>query len=140
MKNFFQNRKLGFWLTIGAACIAFVGSIAYLISYALTADPVTGEWDRVFKWAVFLLVLGGSLIACGGELLRLRFVPILSAVAYGLALAMHLVETAYPLADVLTKVPFFGGNPTLAITFSILFAIVAVVHVIAAFTEHNTEK
>ena len=140
MKNFFQNRKLGFWLTIGAACIAFVGSIAYLISYALTADPVTGEWDRVFKWAVFLLMLGGSLIACSGELLRLRFVPILSAVAYGLALAMHLVETAYPLADVLTKVPFFGGNPTLAITFSILFAIVAVVHVIAAFTEHNTEK
>lgn len=140
MKNFFQNRKLGFWLTIGAACIAFVGSIAYLIAYALTADPVTGEWDRVFKWAVFLLMLGGSLIACGGELLWLRFVPILSAVAYGLALAMHLVETAYPLADVLTKVPFFGGNPTLAITFSILFAIVAVVHVIAAFTEHNTEK
>jgi len=140
MKNFFQNRKLGFWLTIGAACIAFVGSIAYLISYALTADPVTAEWDRVFKWTVFLLMLGGSLIACGGELLRLRFVPILSAVAYGLALAMHLVETAYPLADVLTKVPFFGGNPTLAITFSILFAIVAVVHVIAAFTEHNTEK
>ena len=140
MKNFFQNRKLGFWLTIGAACIAFVGSIAYLISYALTAAPVTGEWDRVFKWTVFLLMLGGSLIACGGELLRLRFVPILSAVAYGLALAMHLVETAYPLADVLTKVPFFGGNPTLAITFSILFAIVAVVHVIAAFTEHNTEK
>lgn len=140
MKNFFQHRKLGFWLTIGAACIAFVGSIAYLISYALTADPVTGEWDRVFKWAVFLLMLGGSLIACGGELLRLRFVPILSAVAYGLALAMHLVETAYPLADVLTKVPFFGGNPTLAITFSILFAIVAVVHIIAAFTEHNTEK
>ncbi len=140
MKNFFQHRKLGFWLTIGAACIAFVGSIAYLISYALTADPVTGEWDRVFKWTVFLLMLGGSLIACGGELLRLRFVPILSAVAYGLALAMHLVETAYPLADVLTKVPFFGGNPTLAITFSILFAIVAVVHVIAAFTEHNTEK
>lgn len=140
MKNFFQNRKLGFWLTIGAACIAFVGSIAYLIAYALTADPVTGEWDRVFKWTVFLLMLGGSLIACGGELLRLRFVPILSAVAYDLALAMHLVETAYPLADVLTKVPFFGGNPTLAITFSILFAIVAVVHVIAAFTEHNTEK
>ncbi len=140
MKNFFQNRKLGFWLTIGAACVAFVGSIAYLIAYALTADAVTGEWDRVFKWTVFLLMLGGSLISCGGELLRLRFVPIVTAVAYGLALAMHLVETAYPLADVLTKVPFFGGNPTLAITFSILFAIVAVVHVIATFTEHNTEK
>jgi len=140
MKNFFQNRKLGFWMTLCAACVALVGSIAYLIAYATTADPVTGEWDRVFKWAVFCLMLGGALVAVGGELLRLRFVPILTWVAYGLGLAMHLVETAYPLADVLTKVPFFGGNPTLAIVFSVVFGIAAIVHVIAAFTEHNQKE
>ena len=53
---------------------------------------------------------------------------------------MDLGEMAYPLADVLTKVPFFGGNPTLAIVFSVLFGIAAIVHVIAAFTEHNQNK
>lgn len=138
MKRMFENRKLGFWLTLAAACIAFVGAVAYLIAYALTADPVTGEWDRVFKWAVFLLMLGGALIAIGGEVLRLRFTPVLTVAAYGVALAMHAVETAYPLADVLTKVPFFGGDPKLAIAFTVIFAIAAVVHVAAAFMEHNT--
>ena len=137
MKQFFSGRKPGFYLTLCAACLAFLGSVAYLIAYASTADPVTGEWDRVFKWSVFLLMLGGALISVGGEILRLRFVPIVSAVAYGLGLAMHCVETAYPLADVLTKVPFFGGNPTLAIVFAVIFAIVAVVHTAAAFMEHN---
>lgn len=140
MKRIFENRKLGFWMTLAAACIAFVGAVAYLIAYASTADPVTGEWDRVFKWAVFLLMLGGALIAIGGEILRLRFVPILTVAAYGIALAMHIVETAYPLADVLTKVPFFGGDPKLAITFVVVFAIAAVVHVAAAFMEHNLQS
>lgn len=139
MKSFVENRKLGFWLTLCAACAALLGAIAYLIAYASTADPVTGEWDRVFRWLVFGLMAGGALIAVAGEWLRLRIVPILSAVAYGIALAMHAVETAYPLADVLTKVPFFGGNPTLAIVFAVLFAIAAVVHVAAAFMEHNIE-
>ena len=137
MKQFLKDRKLGFYLTLCAACIALIGSVAYLAIYASTADPVTGEWDRVFKWAVFLCILGGALISIGGEILRLRFVPILTAVAYGLGLAMHCVETAYPLADVLTKVPFFGGNPTLAIVFAIVFAITAVIHTAAAFMEHN---
>ena len=137
MKQFFANRKLGFYLTLCAACLAVLASIAYLIAYASTADPVTGEWDRVFKWSVFLLTLGGALISIGGEALRLRFVPILAAVAYGLGLAIHCVEAAYPLADVLTKVPFFGGDPVLAIAFAVIFAIVAVIHTVAAFMEHN---
>ena len=140
MKTLFENRKPGFWLALGAACVAFIGSIAYLIAYACTADPVTGTWDRVFKWLVFALMLGGALISLAGEALRLRFVPVVSIAAYGIGLALHLVETAYPLADVLTKVPFFGGSPTLAVTFAVLFAIAAVVHVISAFMEHNLQN
>lgn len=139
MKQIFANRKLGFYLTVLAACLAVLGSVAYLIVYASTADPVTGEWDRVFKWPVFLLILGGGLVSIVGEILRLRFVPLLAASAYGIGLAMHAVEAAYPLADVLTKVPFFGGNPTLAILFAVIFAIIAVVHTAAAFMEHNIE-
>ena len=43
-----------------------------------------------------------------------------------------------PLADVLTGVPFFGGNFTLALIFAILFGLVAVCQVVSAFMEHNT--
>lgn len=137
MKNLLKDRKLGFWLTAGAACLALVGAIVYLIVYQATADPTTGTIDRVFNWLTFGLMLGGAIISCAGEAARLRFVPLVAAVCYSLALANHVVETAYPLADVLTKVPFFGGDPTLAVAFAVLFAVVAIVHVVASFMEHN---
>jgi hypothetical protein len=94
-------------------------------------------WDRVFKWLTFGLVLGGGLVSLLGEMARLRVVPILAAICYSVGLANHLVEAAYPLADVLTKVPFFGGNPTLAIGFGIAFGVIAIVQVLASFMEHN---
>lgn len=137
MKNLFKDRKPGFYLTLIAAGLAIVGAIVYLIMYQATADPVTGTVDRVFNWLNFALILAGGLIALGGEALRLRFVPILAGACYAVGLARHLVETAYPLADVLTKVPFFGGNPSLAITFAVIFCLAALVHVAASFMEHN---
>ena len=91
MKKLFENRKLGFWLSAGAAVVGLIASILYLVLYAMTAHPVTGEWDRVFKWVVFCLMLCGSLISLAGEASRLGVTPIISGVAYALALAMHLV-------------------------------------------------
>ena len=137
MKKLFANRKPGFWIALAAALIGLVGAVAYLIVYAGTADPTTGEWDRVFKWLCFALMLGGGLFGCAGEALRLRIAPVLAGACYAVALGIHLVETAYPLADVLTKVPFFGGNPTIAIAFSVVFALAAVLNVVSAFMEHN---
>ena len=137
MKNLFKDRKIGFYLAFAAAVLGFVGAIAYLIAYAGTADPTTGEWDRVFKWLTFALVIGGAVITCAGEVLRLRFTPILAGICFAVALANHFVETAYPLADVLTKVPFFGGDPSLAITFAVIFGLAAVLNVVSAFMEHN---
>ena len=137
MKNLFKDRRLGFYLTLVAAGLAIVGAIVYLIVYQATADPVTGTVDRVFNWLNFALRLVGGLIALGGEALRLRFIPIVAGACYAIGLARHLVETAYPLADVLTKVPFFGGNPTLAIIFAVIFGLAALLHVVASFMEHN---
>jgi hypothetical protein len=132
-----KNRKIGFWLASVGGAVALCGSIAYLIAYALTADPVTGEWDRVFKWLVFGLVAAGGVIGIAGEFFRMPFTPICASACISVALAAHLVETAYPLADVLTRVPFFGGNPTLAIIFAVIFAVAALLTVVAAFMEHN---
>ena len=44
MKKLFVNRKPGFWIALAAALIGLVGAVAYLIVYAGTADPTTGEW------------------------------------------------------------------------------------------------
>ena len=134
MKRLTQDAKLGFWLSAIAAVVALVGAVAYVVIYMATAGETV---DRVFSWLTFGLALGGAVITLAGETLRLPFTPILGGACFSVALANHLVETAYPLADVLTGVPFFGGNPTLAIAFSVVFGAAAVLNVIAAFMAHR---
>ena len=94
--------------------------------------------DRVFSWLTLGMILVGAVVGVATEVLRFRFGPIIASVLFSVALANHLVESAYPLADVLTGVPFFGGNFTLALIFAILFGLVAVCQVVSAFMEHNT--
>lgn len=134
MKKLFENRKLGFYLTFAAAALAVLGALAYLIIYQATAKETV---DRVFSWLTFGLILGGAVITLAGEIFRLPFTPILGGACFAVALANHLVETAYPLADVLTGVPFFGGNPTLAIAFSVVFGLAALINVVGAFMAHH---
>ena len=137
MGKLLQNRKLGFWLACAAAVVALIGTIAYLIIYMATATETV---DRVFNWMTFGFMIGGAVVSVLTEALRLRFGPIMATVCFGLAFANHLVEFAYPLADVLTGVPFFGGNYTLALVFVIVFGFVAVCQVLSAFLEHNSDK
>lgn len=134
MKRLFQDAKPGFWLSAAAAVIALVGAAAYVIIYMATAAETV---DRVFSWLTFGLALGGAVITLAGETLRLPFTPILGGACFAVGLANHLVETAYPLADVLTGVPFFGGNPTLAIAFSVVFGVAAILNVAGAFMAHR---
>lgn len=134
MKKLFENRGLGFYLALAAAAVAVLGALAYLIIYQATAKETV---DRVFSWLTFGLVVGGAVITLAGEALRLPFTPILGGACFAVALANHLVETAYPLADVLTGVPFFGGSPTLAIAFSVVFGVAAILNVAGAFMTHH---
>ena len=134
IKSLFSNRRPGFYLAFGASALAIVGVLAYLIVYFATAGDAV---DRVFDWLTFGFMLCGGVIGILGETLRLRITPILAIACVGVGFAQHLVESAYPLADVLTGVPFFGGNFTLALIFAIVFGLAAVCLVVSAFMEHN---
>lgn len=134
MNKLFANKKLGFWLSFGAAALAVIGAIAFVAVYMLTAGDSV---DRVFNWMTFGCVLAAGVVGIATELLNLRFGPLVTATILGVGFANHLVESAYPLADVLTGVPFFGGNFTLALIFAIIFGVAAIGTVAAAFMEHN---
>lgn len=134
MKKLLNNAKPGLYLSLAAAVIALVGSIAYVIIYMATAGA---EVDRVFSWLVFGLVLGGAVVTVLGEWFDFPFTPILGGACFAVAFAKHMEATAYPLADVLTGVPFFGGNATLAIAFAAVFGVAAVLNVVAAFMDHR---
>lgn len=134
MKRLLQDAKPGLYLSLSAALVALAGALAYVVVYQATAAP---DVDRVFSWLTFGLAAGGAALTLAGEALRLPFTPILGGACFAVALANHLVETAYPLADVLTGVPFFGGNPVLAVAFSVVFGAAAVLNVAGAFTAHH---
>lgn len=134
MKRMLQDARPGLWLSLTAAALALAGGLAYVVIYLAAAGETV---DRVFSWLTLGLALGGAVITLAGEGLRLPFTPILGGACFAVALANHLVETAYPLADVLTGVPFFGGNPALAIAFSVVFGLAAVLNVIGAFLPHR---
>lgn len=134
MKNLFKNAKPGLWLSLAASTVALVGAVAYLIVYMATASP---DVDRVFSGLTLGLMLAGAVVGAAGELLDLPFTPILAGGCFAVGFANHMVETAYPLADVLTGVPFFGGNPTLAILFAAVFGAAALLNIVAAFMKHR---
>lgn len=129
-----KNKTVGGWLAFFAAAAAVVSSVVYLIIYQVTAAETV---DRVFSWLTFGFLLAGGLTGIAGELLRWGWMPLVSCACLSVALANHAVEFAYPLADVLTKVPFFGGNYPLALTFTVIFGVIAVLSVIAAFMKHE---
>lgn len=129
-----KNKTIGFYIAFFSGAAAVVASIAYLAIYMATAAETV---DRVFSWFTFGFMLAGGLIAAAGELTRMKWIPLASCACFSLALANHVVEFAYPLADVLTKVPFFGGNYPLALTFTVIFGAVTVLSVIAAFMKHD---
>lgn len=129
-----KNKTIGFYIAFFSGAAAVVASIAYLAIYMATAAETV---DRVFSWFTFGFMLAGGLIATAGELTRMKWIPLASCACFSLALANHAVEFAYPLADVLTKVPFFGGNYPLALTFTVIFGAVTALSVIAAFMKHD---
>ena len=129
-----KNKTIGFYIAFFSGAAAVVASIAYLAIYMVTAAETV---DRVFSWFTFGFMLAGGLIATAGELTRMKWIPLASCACFSLALANHAVEFAYPLADVLTKVPFFGGNYPLALTFTIIFGVIALASVTAAFMKHE---
>ena len=129
-----KNKTIGFYIAFFSGAAAVVASIAYLAIYMATAAETV---DRVFSWFTFGFMLAGGLIATAGELTRMKWIPLASCACFSLALANHAVEFAYPLADVLTKVPFFGGNYPLALAFPIIFGVIVLASVTAAFMKHE---
>lgn len=129
-----KNKTIGFYIAFFSGAAAVVASIAYLAIYMATAAETV---DRVFSWFTFGFMLAGGLIATAGELTRMKWIPLASCACFSLALANHAVEFAYPLADVLTKVPFFGGNYPLALAFTIIFGVIALASITAAFMKHE---
>lgn len=137
VKLFFKDRTIGFWLSFGAAVIALLSSIVYLIIYLAT--PVNGEPDRVYSLLNFILFLVGALTAIGSEYFGYRFGVLIPSVLYAIGVGNHFMLSSYPMADHFVGVAFFGGDYNRAMVFGVLFLLVAIANIISAFMPHRHE-
>ncbi len=132
--RFFENRKTGFYLSLLASVVAVLTSVAYVLVYQLTAG---NEVDRVFNWLTFVFILAGGIAGIIALNTRTTFSPMIVTALFSVAFANHVVEFAYPLADAITGVPFFGGNFNMALVFTIFFSIVTICQLISTFMKQN---
>lgn len=132
VKNYFSDRKIGFYLAFGSALLAIVSAILYLIVYFAIKGQ---EMDRVFSVTNVVFIFVGGLVALVLENFRFKFGRIVPVIFYSVGFAGHIVETAYPLADIYAGVDFFGGNLTVALIFVALFGISTIAAVVASFKD-----
>ena len=79
VKNYFKDRKIGFYLSFGAGAFAVIAAIVYLSVYMATKGQ---EIDRVFSVMNLVLMLVGGLGAIVLEQFRFKFGRILPVACY----------------------------------------------------------
>lgn len=137
MKEFlekrFKGRGIGFYVGVAAAALMLIFDIIYI-----AAD----FGDRTFSVLAFVLILLGVAVEAAYVLLDIKlfdFLPFVSCALFGVAFGHISMLGLETLSDVWNGVNFIGGNPSMAITFIVLFAIGTVCAVVAAFMRENKQ-
>lgn len=128
IKRAFKDRTIGFYIGLGAAAIAFVSSIIFII---------TAFNDRTFSVITFVFLLLAVVSESIVIFTDFKFASAVPVVFYAVALGMHFRNAMFPIADQIAGVPFLGGNIVIAISFAIIFSVVAVSAVVSCFMKQR---
>ena len=127
-----RKRCLGQRIALITAGILFVVSLCYLLinpgALKITDDSRTLTFLAFFFGSLITL----SLLFYNQDILS-AILPFISLILYALGWGRMLYLTAYPLADKITGVNWFGGNLAIFLTFFILFGLGTVAHIVSLF-------
>ncbi len=123
IKEAFVNRTVGFYLTFGAACVAFISSLVYLVDIG----------DRTFTVLGMLCMLIGAATVLLTLFTDWQWTPMVPAVLYVLGFAFTLNAALPSLSDVWNGVNFIGGNATMGLIFSIAFFVCVIAAIVGCF-------
>ena len=124
----FKNRTVTYYIGLGAAALSVVGAIAYA-----AAD----FGDKSFSTAAVVLMLLGGISFAVVMFTGFAFAPIIPTALYILGFALALNATLPPLSDVWNGVNFIGGDAFTGLTFTIIFAVCAVIAIAVCFTDQG---
>lgn len=140
LKNrFCTNRTVGFYLGVSAAILMLISDIIYII-----VDAGALKIEDYSKTLAFWMILIGVLceiinIFVDNKYVSLYF-PIVPVIFYSIGLGRQLYLTAYPIADLMTGVNWFGGNLGVYLTCFILFLIGTVTAIVSSFMKQRKNE
>jgi hypothetical protein len=124
IKKTFMNRTVGFYIGLAAAVVALVSNVVFII---------VGLGDRTFSLLTFFFIILGAGTEAIVVFTDWKFAPALPAIFFSVALGRHFYLAAFPLADLVTKIDFFGGKIAVAIGFSAIFGVCTIAAVASSF-------
>ncbi|MDD6241076.1 MAG: hypothetical protein PUA93_05815 [Eubacteriales bacterium] len=135
----FRKRTLGGYLSLGCALYFLLLSILYL---CIKGGSMKVNNDSPLL--PFLMMLIGSLVTISTLFYKSEkaecFLPVVSAVCYGVALGRQLELVAYPIADKITGVNWFGGSFAVYFTFFVLIFVGTVTAIVALFFKQTESE
>lgn len=140
LKNcLFRKRTIGKYLSLGVALFFLILSILYI-----AIDPGALKITDYSRTLAFALLLVGSLLTLSTIFYDVplldRIVPFLSLVLYAFATGRQLYLVAYPIADVITGVNWFGGSLGICLSMFLFFLAGTIVQIVALFLKQRPEE
>lgn len=120
----FKSRPVAFWIGLGAAALAIVSAIMLIaLDYG----------DKTFSMDAFVCMLIGGIMFAAVVFIDMKLLPVIPGILYILGFAFELDATLPPLSDVWNGVNFIGGNAMMGLTFTIIFAVCALISIVVCF-------
>lgn len=108
MKEFFQNKRFGSYVTLSIAALLIITAIVYASCYANTA---------FISWASFIVLLVGAALTLLAYVLKLdRFAPAIALAGSMLALCFYIYGIYYFISSLIYGIQFSGIPPQLVAT------------------------
>lgn len=132
IKGLLAYKGLNFYLIIINIIIALVGVIL-----VLSLDGGQMKINDNSKTLIYVFGIIGLVIDLASLFIKFNVVknilPLVSTLMYAIALGRSLNLVAYPIADIMTNVNWFGGSFGIYFTFFIFFLITTIISVINCF-------
>lgn len=131
-KSFSKERPVKDFIQFGLSLVMIVVSVLYLIIDAGALK--IQDYSRTFA---FIMILAGALVGILSFFLDIKFLkdylPLASLALYAVGTGRQFYLVAYPFADLLTGVNWFGGNLAIYLVFFLLFLTASVLEIVLLF-------
>lgn len=140
-KSFSKDRPVKDFIQLALSHVMIIVSVLYLVIDAGALK--IQDYSRTFS---FIMMLAGAIVGILSFFLDIKilkdYLPLISLALYAMGTGRQFYLVAYPFADLLTGVNWFGGNLAIYLAFFLLFLCASILEIVLLFLpdEKKTKK